>query len=105
MAEAKRRAPLAKEKKSLSPLGWQPLRWLIDLSVPMRLAACAMIFLACLLGMFMSKEISLSGNHQTPIAEAENLDGFEWFGPTPPASLGSAYLSLASTTLEDQDAR
>jgi anti-sigma factor RsiW len=105
MAEARRRAPLANDEKSLFPLGWQPLRWLPDLSVPMRLAACAMVLLACLLGMFMSKEVSLSGNRQTFVAEAENLDGFEWFSPTPPASLGSAYLTLASTSPEDQGAR
>jgi anti-sigma factor RsiW len=102
MAEARRRAPLAREKKSFFPQGWQPLRWLLDLSAPMRLAACAMVFLACLLGMFMSKELSLSGNRQTPVAEAWNLDGFEWFSPTPPASLGSAYLTLALTTPDEK---
>jgi anti-sigma factor RsiW len=101
MAEARRRAPLAKEKKYFFPLDWQPLQWLLDLSAPMRLAACALVLLACLLGMFMSKELSFSGNHQTSVAEAENLDGFEWFSPTPPASLGSAYLSLASATLDE----
>jgi anti-sigma factor RsiW len=105
MAEARRRAPLANDEKSLFPLGWQPLRWLLDLSIPMRLAACAMVLLGCLLGMLMSKELSLSGNRQPLVAEAENLDGFEWFSPTPPASLGSTYLTLASTSPEDQGAR
>jgi anti-sigma factor RsiW len=102
MAEARRRAPLAKDEKSLFPIGCQPLRWLLDLSVPMRLAACAMVLLACLAGMLMSKELSLSGNRQTLVAEAENLDGFEWFSPTPPASLGSAYLTLALTTPDEE---
>jgi anti-sigma factor RsiW len=101
MAEARRKAPVAKEKKSFFPRGWKPIQWLFDLSVPMRLAACAMVLLACLLGMFMSKELSLSVHHQTSVAEAENLDGFEWFSPTPPASLGSAYFALASTTTEE----
>ena len=101
MAEARKRAPLAKEKESFFPLDWQPLQWLLDLSAPMRLAASAVVLLACLLGMLMSKELSLSGYHQTSVAEAENLDGFEWFSPTPPASLGSAYLSLASATLDE----
>jgi anti-sigma factor RsiW len=105
LAEARRRTPLVKEKKAFFPLEWQPLRWLFDLSVSMRLAACAMVLLACLLGMLMSKEVSMSGNHQTLVAEAENLDGFEWFDPTPPASLGSAYLALASTTADDLGAR
>ncbi len=69
MAEARRKAPLVTEKKSFFPLEWQPLRWLLDLSVPMQLAACAMVFLACLLGMFMSNELSLSGNLQATFTE------------------------------------
>ena len=105
MAEARKRAPLATEKKSFFPMEWQPLRWLLDLSVPLRLAACAMVLLACFLGMFMSRELSLSWNRQGVVAEAENLDGFEWFSPAPPASLGSAYLTLASATPEDEGAR
>jgi anti-sigma factor RsiW len=105
MAEARRRVPLAGEEKPFLPPGWQPLRWLLDLSVPMRLAACAMVFLACIVGMLMSKELSLTGNRQILVAEAENLDGFEWFSPNPPASLGSAYLTLALSTPEDQGAR
>ena len=104
MAEARRMAPPAKNDNPLSPLGWQPLRWLLDLSVPMRLAVCAMVLMACLAGMLMSKELSLSGNRQTRVVEAENLDGFEWFSPIPPVSLGSAYLTLALTTPEDQGA-
>jgi anti-sigma factor RsiW len=105
MAKARKRVVLAKEKKSLFPLDWMPLRWFADLTVPMRLAACAMVLLACLLGMFMSRDLSLSGSPQTTVVEVENLDGFEWFSPTPPTSLGSAYLTLALTTPEDQGAR
>ena len=98
MAEARSRTPFVKEKKTFFSLGWQPLRRLFDLSVPMRLAACTMILLACVMGVFMSRDLSLSGSSRTNVAEVENLDGFEWFSPTPPASLGSAYLTLASTT-------
>jgi anti-sigma factor (TIGR02949 family) len=105
MTKAQREVPFAKEKKPLFPLDWQPLQWLLDLSVPMRLAAGAMVFLACLLGMSMSKELSLSGNPQNLVAQAENIDGFEWFSPTPPASLGSAYLTLALVTPGDPRAR
>jgi anti-sigma factor RsiW len=105
MAEARRRAPLVREKKSFFPLGWQPIQWLLELSVPMRLAACALVFVACVLGMFMSRDLSLSGSAPTTVAEAENLDGFEWFSPTPPVSLGSAYLTLALTSTEDRGAR
>ncbi|HQN20286.1 MAG TPA: zf-HC2 domain-containing protein [Syntrophobacteraceae bacterium] len=95
MAEARRRAPVAEKRKSFFPMDWQPLRWLLDLSVPMRLAASTVVLLACLLGMFMSRELSLSGNQRTSVAETESLDGFEWFSPTPPTSLGSAYITLA----------
>jgi anti-sigma factor RsiW len=95
MAEARRRVPVAEKRKSFFYLDWQPLRWLLDLSAPMRVAACAVVLMACLLGMFMSKTVSLSSSRQPSAAAAENMDGFEWFGPTPPASLGSAYLTLA----------
>lgn len=103
MAEARRRALVEGGKKTFIPRGpaWRPFRWLLDLSVPMRLAACSMILLACLAGMFMSREVSLSGDRPNSVAEAENLDGFEWFNPAPPASLGSAYLALASTAPRD----
>lgn len=105
MAEARRRALPAPGKRPLLGLDWMPLRWFVDLTVPMRLAACAMVLVACLLGMFMSRDLSLSGGPRTTAVEAENLDGFEWFSPTPPTSLGSAYLTLALTTTEDQGAR
>jgi anti-sigma factor RsiW len=103
MAEARRRAPLFKEKKSIFPLGWRPVRWLLDLSFSMRLAACAMVFLAFVLGIFMSKELSLPGNLGATAADAGNLEGFEWFSPTPPASLGSAYVTLAWTVPEERN--
>ena len=105
MAEARRRALPVPGKRPLLGLDWMPLRWFADLTVPMRLAACAMVLLACLLGMFMSRDLSLSGSPRTTVVEVENLDGFEWFSPTPPTSLGSAYLTLALTTPEDQGAR
>jgi anti-sigma factor RsiW len=105
MAEARRRDLPLPEKRPLFGVDWLPLRWFTELTIPMRLAACAMVLLACLLGTIMSRDISMSGGSRTTIAEAENLDGFEWFSPTPPASLGSAYLALASTSPEDQGAR
>ena len=105
MAEARRRALPEPGKRPFLGLDWMPLRWFADLTVPMRLAACAMVLLACLLGMFMSRDLSLSGIARTTVVEGENLDGFEWFSPTPPTSLGSAYLTLALTTTEDQGAR
>lgn len=105
MAEARKRAPVFQEHKSFFPWEWQPLRWLFDMSVPLRLAAFAMVLLASLLGMFMSKELSATWNHQTSVTKTENLDGFEWFSPTPPASLSSAYLTLTLTTTDGQGGR
>jgi anti-sigma factor RsiW len=102
MAEARRMAPVPKEKRAFFPLKRQPLRWLLDLSVPMRLAACSLVLLACLLGLFMSRELSLSGNRQASAVETENMDGIEWFGPTPPASLSSAYMTLALTATDER---
>lgn len=96
MAEARSRVSVAEKRKSFFPLEWRPLLWFRELSVPMRVAACTVVLMACLLGMFMSRELSLSGNQRTSVARTENLEGFEWFSPTPPASLGSAYLTLAS---------
>ena len=104
MAKAQREV-LFTERKPLFPLDWQPFQWLLDLSAPMRLAAYAVVFLACLLGISMSKELSLSGYPQNLVAQTENIDGFEWFSATPPASLGSAYLALALVTPGDQSAR
>jgi anti-sigma factor RsiW len=105
MTEARRRALPVPEKRPVLGGAWLALRWFSDLTVPMRLAACAMVLLACLLGMFMSRDLSLSGSPWATVVEAENLDGFEWFSPTPPTSLGSAYLTLALTTLEDRGTR
>jgi anti-sigma factor RsiW len=105
MAEAQRRASLAGERRAFFPSGRETLRWLRDLSVPMRVAACAMVLMASVLGMFMSKELSVSGNRPIPVVEAENLDGLEWFSTTPPVSLGSAYLTLALTAPDEHDAR
>ena len=105
MAEARRRALPAPGKRPLLGLDWMPLRWFADLTIPMRLAACATVLLACLLGMFMSRDLSLSDSRRTAVVESENLDGFEWFSPTPPTSLGSAYLTLALTAPDDQGSR
>ena len=106
MAEARRKAlPLPQQTPQFG-LDWRmPLRWFAGLTVPMRLAASAAVLLACFLGMFMSRDLSLSGSLSTAAAETENLYGFEWFSPTPPASLGAAYINLALTAREERGAR
>jgi anti-sigma factor RsiW len=104
VAEARRRALPAREKKFLFLLDRQPLQRLSELSVSMRLAACAMVLLACLLGLFMGREVSLSEVDPAVAVNTESMDGLDWFSPTPPESLGSAYLTLALTSSEDRGA-
>lgn len=103
MAEAKKGTISAQEKKPFSMPNWWPLGWFSGLSAPMRLAACALVILACFLGLFMSREISLSGGPQPKAALLESLEGLEWFSPTPPESLGSAYLNLAATSPDGEE--
>jgi anti-sigma factor RsiW len=100
--QARRKALPANEKKSLLSLGWQPFQWLFDLSIPMRAAACAMVLLACALGLFMSREASISGGRQAATLSTRDVDGFEWFNPAPPVSLGAAYFTLASTSMDER---
>jgi anti-sigma factor RsiW len=92
MAEAKQRVPFVGEKKACSPTRNPPLQWFLNLSAPMRLVACTLVLIACFLGAWMSRDLSLSGKVHAYAVQSQNLDGFEWFSPTPPASLGSAYL-------------
>ncbi len=94
MAEARRRMPPVRDRKRFSPGAW-PLQWLVDLSIPMRAVACGIVLLASISGMLMSMEVFLSQSQRPDTAEAESLDGLEWFSPTPPASLGSAYLTVS----------
>jgi len=60
---------------------------------------------ACLLGLFMDKEVALFENRQAAATDMESPEGFEWFDPTPPASMGSAYLNLALTLPEERGAQ
>lgn len=96
MAEAKRKTPIANKRTPFSPREWPSTQWLHELSASMRAAVCAAALVACLLGMFMSKEFAFDAHRPASVGEPENLAGFEWFSPTPPASLGSIYLSYVS---------
>lgn len=78
------------------PAVWSPLEWWRMVSVPLRFAASFTVLLAFFLGLSMGREVFLSGNDQVAAAGAVSVEGFEWFSQTPPASLGSAYLMLAS---------
>jgi len=93
MAEARRRQPVA-IPGSPSPLpAWNPLRWIAGLSAPMRLAACATVLLAIVVG------LSLDGRGVTRRnvfpEQGKDLYGLEWFAPAPPGSIGSIYIAMA----------
>lgn len=70
------------------------------LSSPLRLAACATILLAFFLGLVLERGAFFPGNNQAAVAGAASMEGLEWFSQTPPASLGSTYLMLASNDME-----
>jgi hypothetical protein len=72
-------------------------------SAPLRLAACATVLFAFFLGLALGRGDFLSGNNQAAVAGAASVEGFEWFSQTPPASLGSTYLVLASSAVGDMD--
>lgn len=98
MTEARRRIIAARETTPSHPARWQPLGWIAALSAPMRAATFAIVFLACLLGFFLSKETLWSERRQEFVAGAGTMNGLEWFSAMPPESLGSVYLTYASAT-------
>lgn len=94
MARARTRAA----RSNVEPITWNPLEWWRMTSAPLRVAACTAVLLAFFLGVALGQNIFVFGSNQTTMAESvESIEGFEWFSPTPPASLGSTYLMLAST--------
>ncbi len=97
MMEARKIALPGAEKKSFFAWHGFLLQWLSGMSIPARLAACTTIILAFFLGMTMSREISLSGNHRTAASREAGMEGFEWFSPSPPESLEHTYMILASS--------
>ena len=98
MTRARRRAV----RSHMEPVIWNPLEWWKMASAPLRVAACTAVLLAFFLGVALGQGVFVFGNNQTTVAEAaESIEGFEWFSPTPPASLGSTYLMLASNDAGD----
>jgi len=97
MAEARKKALPGAPKKPFFAWDWFWLQWLMELSMPVRLAACTVVLLAFFLGMTMSREISLSGNRLETVSREAGLEGFEWFSPAPPESLELTYMILASS--------
>ena len=93
MREA-RRTQRVKIPAGPSPFpAWNPLRWIAGLSAPMRLAACATVILAIVLG------LSVGGKNVTRqnvfAQQGKDLYGLEWFAAVPPGSIGSIYLAMA----------
>ncbi len=97
MMEARKMALPGNEKKPFFAWHGFLLQRLSGMSIPLRLAACTTILLAIFLGMTMSREISLSGNHRTAASREASMEGFEWFSPSPPESLEHTYMILASS--------
>ena len=94
MAEARRRQAMAGKRS-----GWAftPLRALFGvLSPPMRLAAGLTALLAVATGLGLSspglvRQQEAEGNHN-------DINGFEWFAPAPPASMSAVYLAMIDET-------
>jgi anti-sigma factor RsiW len=99
MARARTRPVLSDE----GPVMWSPLEWWGMRSAPLRLAACATVLFAFFLGLTLGRGDFLSPDNQASVAGAASVDGFEWFSQTPPASLGSTYLMLASNEAGDMN--
>ena len=104
MAEAKTRLPETKPKRMLPPVIWDPLRWFAEFSAPMRLAACATVLLACVVGLTMDGGFLVDEQGQVK-GSIKNQYGLEWFDPTPPGSVGSVYLAMTSPFNEEGNIR
>jgi anti-sigma factor RsiW len=104
MAEAKTRLPVTKSKWVLLPVIWDPLRWFAEFSAPMRLATCATVLLACVVGLTMDGDLLVDEQGQVK-GSAKNLNGLEWFDPTPPGSVSSVYLAMTTPFNEEGNMR
>jgi len=93
MAGARERRSAEIPERRFPSWTWNPVPWLAELSVPMRLAAGVTVLVALAAGVYLDGRNSLEGN--TLAARATNLYGLEWFAPAPPGSIGSIYLALA----------
>jgi anti-sigma factor RsiW len=94
---ARARARLATPRR---PVTRNSLQWWQSVSTPLRFGACATLLLAFLFGLTIGRGDFLSGNEQTIADGAAGMEGFEWFSQTPPASLGSTYIVIASNDVE-----
>jgi len=98
MAEAARRAP-GVERLSLIDRGCEWLTQALQaMSYPVRLAACGTVIAASLGGVLMADRITPADRRYADVVAARELDGVEWFGAAPPASVAAAYLAAASTS-------
>jgi anti-sigma factor RsiW len=97
MAKAQKRQSFpGRKRNAIWPLQWRPGQWFMAASMPMRLAACGLIVLACILGISMSQEVFVSQKAQAGV----ELSELKWFDPVVPGSVGSAYLTVTFTSLE-----
>ena len=98
MAEARRKLLAEVPKRRSRVPFWNPLKWIAGLSTSMRLATCAIVLLALVVG------LSLDGGNGAKrnvfIEAGKDLYGFEWFAPAPPDSIGSIYIAMANQPRE-----
>jgi len=97
-AREKRRSEVV-PARPFPPIGWKSLRWIAELSAPMRIAACVTMLLAFVVG------LSLNGRQLTGVGMSgeagKSLYGLEWFEPTPPGSIGSVYIAMATRPYQE----
>jgi len=98
MIKARKRQPTRASGRRSVPLAWHPFGWMAELSAPMRLAACATVFLALVTG------LSLAGRdvarRNVSIEQGKDIYGLEWFDPALPGSISSIYIAMADQPYE-----
>ena len=75
---------------------WQPIRWLEAQPATVLAAALAVVALASFLGISMERALFTPPADQTAVTVPTDLGQLDWFGATPPGSLGRAYLATTS---------
>ena len=92
MAEARRKQPTGIPGRRSLLLDWNLLEWIAGLSAPMRLATCATVLLAVVMGWsLVGRWPAQEGLNRE---QGRNLYGLEWFAPAPPDSIGSVYIAM-----------
>ncbi|MFA6148686.1 MAG: zf-HC2 domain-containing protein [bacterium] len=98
VAEAIRRAPSVKRLSTIGRLSEWFIPALGAMSTRVRLAACGTVLAAIFAGVFAAERVSPTDSRHAVVVATRELDGLEWFGSAPPASVTAAYLASVSTS-------